>query len=255
MGILEIQKINTFGRSHNNLQFLNSTSMKKVRLLHVVFEQPIQRHELPAFRGAIIQKTNGKSILFHNHLGEDQYLNRYPLIQYKYNHGKPGLICIEDGVEEAHHFFTNKDWEVELSGRKMKLTIDQLNLNYHEFKILDHSKTYTIKNWLGLNTDNFKKYKATEDLAEKVQLLKRVLLGNILSMAKGLDWYIEQPIDLQISAINRQYAMPIKGVKVAAFDLRFKCNVHLPDGIGLGKGAGQGFGVMRNIRNQDGTNY
>jgi hypothetical protein len=223
--------------------------LKKVRILSVIFNEGIQRHELPAFRGAIISKTDGKSILFHNHLGEDQYLNRYPLIQYKYQHGKPGLLCIEDGVEEAHHFFTNKNWIIELSGRQMKLSIDQLNLNYHEFKILGQNKSYTIRNWLGLNTDNFKKYKGTEDLAEKIQLLKRVLLGNVLSMAKGIGWYIEDNIELQITGISRQYAMPIKGVKVAAFDIRFMCNVLLPDGIGLGKGAGQGYGVVRGIRN------
>jgi hypothetical protein len=213
---------------------------KRVRILQVMFNEPIQRHELPAFRGAIISKTDGKSVLFHNHLGEDQYLNRYPQIQYKYHQGKPGLLCLEHGVDEAHHFFSNSSWSVQISGRQMDLTIDRLALSNHEFALMDRKRTYRLRNWLGLNTENFKRYKALDSLAEQVQFLERILIGNLLSMAKGLDWHIEGQVEVKIANIERQYAMPLKGIKLAAFDLTFSTNLNLPEGLGLGKGAGQG---------------
>ena len=39
-----------------------------------------------------------------------------------------------------------------------------------------------------------------------------------------------------------------KDVKMTAYDLRFTCNVSLPNYIGLGKGVSHGFGTIRKIQ-------
>ena len=79
--------------------------MKKIRLLSITFDTEIKPYEIPAFRGAIIEKAGRESILFHNHLNEGAYLYKYPLIQYKMIGSKPCIMCIEHGVDEIHKFF------------------------------------------------------------------------------------------------------------------------------------------------------
>ena len=54
-----------------------------------------------------METAGRENTLFHNHLGKD-YRFSYPLIQYKRIRKKPHLFCIEDGVDEVHHFFENK---------------------------------------------------------------------------------------------------------------------------------------------------
>ena len=218
--------------------------MKTVRLLHVRFKENIKRHELPAFRGAIIEKTGRKSVLFHNHIDDQTFLHRYPHIQYKYFHGKPGLLCLAKGTEAVHHFFGNPSWSIQLSDRDIHLSVDALDLKDFVFKINGKAHSYRIKNWLGLNQKNIKAYNELPGLAEKINLLERILTGNILSMAKSFDWIIEDPIRIQIQQIEKQYVMPLKGIPLSAFDLQFTSNVTLPQYIGLGKGAGQGFGMV-----------
>lgn len=220
--------------------------MKKVRVLNVVFDQPIKRHELPAFRGAIIDKTDRKSILFHNHIGDNKFLNRYPHIQYKYIKGKPGILCIDEGTDEIHHFFNKSSWEVSVSDRKMPLSVESLDLKDFTFKVNGKMQSYKIKNWLGLNKANFQRYQDIEGLSDKVSFLEKILTGNILSMAKSIDWIINETIKIKIINIDRAYAMPLKGVKLAAFDLHFLSNVTLPNYLGLGKAAGQGYGMVLN---------
>ena len=73
--------------------------MKKLRVMTVAFDTTIEPYEIPAFRGAIAAKVGLEHEWFHNHNNEglkqvpnhldayvesqQQYHNRYPLIQYK----------------------------------------------------------------------------------------------------------------------------------------------------------------------------
>lgn len=221
--------------------------MKKVRILNVMFDQPIKRHELPAFRGAVIKKTQGKSLLFHNHISDDQFLQRYPLIQYKYLTGKPAIFCINDGVDEVHHFFANRNWDINISDREIVLTIDKLDMYNHTFQVDGRFHEYRIKNWLGLNEENIRKYKQLDSAGEQKQFLEKVLIGNIISLAKSIGWDVDKQVIMQIKHIERHYIMPLKGIKMEAFDLHLLCNVSLPNYLGLGKGASQGFGMVSRL--------
>ena len=43
----------------------------------------------------------------------------------------------------------------------------------------------------------------------------------------------------------------MKDIQVAVLDVGFKCNVALPDWIGLGKGVSKGFGVLKQINSKN----
>lgn len=68
-------------------------------------------------------------------------------------------------------------------------------------------------------------------------MLQRILIGNILSFAKGIEWHIDKPIVLHITDLQAERLSRMKDIKVAVFNIQFTCNVSLPNYIGLGKGA------------------
>jgi hypothetical protein len=223
--------------------------MKQIRLLSIVFDTEIRTSEIPAFRGAIIQKAGQENILFHNHLGNDSFVYRYPLIQYKKIGRHPAMVCIDQGVDEIHKYFQNPDWSISISGRTVPMKILSLNMNRFTMQVWDKSWRYTIRNWVALNQENYLKYRATESLAQRTQLLASILLGNILSFAKGIEWDVDKPVQLSITDMNRTNLVRLKGNDVTAFNLTFKCNVFLPNHIGLGKSITQGYGVVREVKN------
>lgn len=224
--------------------------MKKLRYLKVEFEGAIKPHEIPAFRGAVAQKAGLENPLFHNHDPGKGYLFRYPLIQYKTLRQKPALLCIEQGVEEVHKFFENKNWEIEISGEKLNLCIDKLDLNQFTMQVWNKSFDYSIRNWIALNQENYQKYQALTGIAEKTEFLEKKLVGNILAFAKGIDWHVDKTIDLKITDLKTPKPVKVKDQKLMGFNATFRTNVFLPNFIGLGKNVSLGYGVVKKLKKQ-----
>ena len=218
--------------------------MKKIRVLDIEFENEIKAWEVPGFRSAVIQLAGKENTLFHNHLGKD-YSFAYPLIQYKRILKKPHLVRIEDGVDEVHHFFENKQEGLMFGDRHYELNVENIHLNRFTIQVWDKSFNYFIQDWLAFNQDNYKVYKSLPFDLERIEFLEKILMGNILSFAKGIGWSVEKEIKLRIIDVLRTNIVSVKGVKREAFTLRFATNVFLPNNIGLGKNASIGFGVVK----------
>lgn len=224
--------------------------MKKVRILTIVFDNEIKPYEVEAFRGAVIHKAGLEHDIFHNHQSDGKSINRYPFIQYKQIKNKPCLFCIEQGVDEVHHFFTNKNWEILISGRKLNLKIDKLDLKTLNLQAWDKMFNYSMYNWIALNSANYQTFKQLTNDDEKKELLKSILIGNILSMAKTIQWNVNKNIELKINEIKHTKPIKYKNTKMIGFDINFQCNVFLPNYIGLGKGASHGMGVLKQIKKE-----
>lgn len=223
--------------------------MKKIRTLAITFHQEIPQNKIRAFRGAIAQKVGLEHILFHQHKGDKQYVYNYPFIQYKRIDKKASIFCIDDGVEELHKLFGQNDWEIDLQGERILLTVDSLNLGNYELQVLNHKRWYRIENWIGLNAKNYNSYQKLSALKEQASFLERILIGNILSLAKGVEWHIDKQIELDITNILQTKTTRWKGVPLLRFDLEVQCNIALPDYIGLGKGVSHGHGLVTTLKN------
>lgn len=224
--------------------------MKKLRTLLVKFENDLQPWEVPAFRGAVIEKVGREHLLFHHHLSDEQYYFRYPMVQYKSIHRQSAILCLGDGVDEIHKLFNQSTWEIELKGKKMDLTIDKLDLGNIILNVWEKSYTYHLSKWLALSEENYRKFKAITNEIDRMEMLERILTGNILAFAKGVDWHIEKEIKVRIHEIKRTKNIKYKNAFLLAFDVAFSANVFLPNYIGLGKGASHGYGMVRMKRNK-----
>lgn len=225
---------------------------KKLKTLLVSFENELPAHKISAFRGAIVEKVGREHAAFHNHREEEGYVYQYPVIQYKTLGYRPSLFCVGDGVDEIHNFFGLRNWDIRVHDDLLRLKIHKLDLNNITLNVWDKWFHYTIRNWLALNTENYKKYQTTNGLTERVELLEKLLIGNILSFAKGIDWRIDKPVKVQIQELRNEKMIRYKGIPLMAFDVNFSSNVFIPNYLGLGKSASHGFGVVTSInKNQN----
>ena len=218
---------------------------KYIRTLTILTDIDIQQKEVPLFRGAVLASLGDKAnLLFHNHVGEDQLRYSYPLIQYKRIGGKAAIVCVEDGVDIIGQFLTEVDGSLTIGDRQITCHTDKIQPAKILVQTWEEMFSYHISRWLPLNSQNYQRYKAIEGVIEKVLFLENILKANLLSMLKGLDIHLEKELILEITEINDPYLIYNKGVKMMAFNADFKCNLSIPDNIGIGKNASIGCGIM-----------
>ena len=228
---------------------------KTLKTLLIRFSNPISQVEVECFRGAVIHAMEDANILFHNHLEDDKLRYAYPLIQYKRINGKAAILCIGEGTEAIGEFFSACDFDVRIGNRQVRLEVEKINANQTLVQIWDTMFTYHLRKWLPLNQENYEKYVAMDSIADRYAMLERLLTGNILSFAKGLGIHFENRMECRITAAEKPYIIPYKGVKMMSFDAEFKINVSLPDFVGLGKGVSLGRGtVVRRYERKDNDN-
>jgi hypothetical protein len=221
----------------------------KIKFLKIIFEGEIEPYEVEAFRGAVIEKAGKAHINFHNHLG-DNFLYGYPTIQYKRVQKSPAIVSLDYGVDDIPHLFNNKDMEIKIGDRPLLLKVRDLQLKSYNMQVWESTFQYRIRSWLALNQDNHKLYHQIAEERDRVKMLERTLTGNILSMAKGIKWFVEKPVLIEILEIIGSREITYKKTKLLSFDLRFRSNIFLPNYIGLGKGAAHGLGIVTGISSQ-----
>lgn len=217
--------------------------MFTLKVLRVIFDCELLPFELPAFRGAIAKKVGLDNVLFHNHIGEG-FRYAYPLIQYKTLHQQPMLLCLGEGVDEAHKFFQKRDWSLHISGRVLDMKIGQLEMHQHALQLNGQRHTYRLHQWIALNQENHNEYHHLPTIEEKVAFLERKLTGNLLSFAKGIGWHVEGKIQVQIEEMPPPRMVKVKDVQVHSFQPTFSVNMALPEHIGLGGKVSLGFGTL-----------
>lgn len=221
--------------------------MYKLPTIVIQFDNEIDTKAIPFFRGAVIASLDEKDVLFHNH-DDDKLRYSYPLIQYKRIHKKAAVIGVGKGIEVISQMLSTRDFNYLIGNEKVEMRIEAVNAYDNDILLSDVADySYRIHSWLPLNSDNYKQYQKSEGIVERVQILERVLVGNILSFLKGVGIHLEEQLVLQITNITGQRPYIYKKVKMMAFDIEFKTNISLPQHIGIGKNASVGCGVVTRI--------
>jgi len=228
--------------------------VKSIKSVMVQFNLPVRNEDLPNFRGAVINTTQGNNDLFHNH-SDEGVIYRYPRVQYKKINGKAALVCFQEGTEAIHEFFSKTDWSLRLGKEKHEIKV--LDIRAHQFNvgIWDSDFRYSMTNWLPLNQENYLKFHKAESLTEKTAILENVLLGNFLTFAQEMNVDTSKKIKAVITRIAREKVLPFHGQLMQSYDLHFSTNLSIPDYVSLGKGASIGFGMVLQERVKRGKDY
>lgn len=179
--------------------------------------------------------------LLHQHL--DRPLLTYPKVQYKVLGGTPSILGIADGASVLKEI-TDDITELEFLSNTyqvlQKVTYDQMVPIIPSKDMVEYR---FVSPWLGLNQENYQKWHQIYGWKERKQFLNAILVGNMLSMAKGLGVVIEHRLNVQshLEQVPAQY----KGVGMTGFSGSIRVNLQLPDYLGIGKGVSQGFGTLR----------
>lgn len=219
---------------------------KYIRTLTVFYDTEISYREIPLFRGAVLRSLGDKAnVLYHNHTGEDTFRYSYPLIQYKRLNGKAAIVCVEEGADVIGHFLSETTESIKIGERDTKCNTVKIAPVKILMQTWNKPFPYQVSRWLPLNKENYLRYQKTEGIIERVALLEGILKGNILSMLKGLDIYLEDELTIKITNLSEPYILYNKGIGLMAFNADFNCNLSIPDYIGIGKNSSIGYGIIR----------
>jgi hypothetical protein len=201
-----------------------------------------QAHQV---RGAIASLYRDWSIM-HQHHGR-QFLYQHPLVQYKVVDGIPMVVGLGIGAEllaalEPPH---------ELVLNHVPITFKDIRCisEIYEPDFATPHRFHFATPWLALNEDNYKLYRVFESNEQVIaigQLLQRILIGNVISFAKGLGLSILARLQAHI---ENWHAEPVRAKQEeSGLMLGFAANGEItfsaPPFWGFGKQSSRGNGVM-----------
>lgn len=220
----------------------------KTRVLVINYNNILRQSEIPLFRGAVISSVGEENInvLFHNHVGETVRY-KYPKIQYKRIKNSAAIVCLNEGADTIGQFLSTTSAPLKIGERKELMTVKSINASQCLIQVWNSNFSYHLRKWLPFNQDNYKIYNNLSGIVDKAKFLEKILIGNILSFAKGVDVTLEKEVVCTIESCEEPVLLKYKGVKMMSFDLVFRTNVSLPDFIGIGKGVSLGFGTVTKI--------
>ncbi|WP_048812440.1 CRISPR-associated endonuclease Cas6 [Methanobrevibacter ruminantium] len=221
----------------------------KINTCHLVLKTNKKVKQNPSkFRGYIGREFDKYPIL-HNHYGNNKFLYSYPLVQYQIIDGQPSILGIEEGADIL------VDISSKIKALKMGdsyYRVEDHYLYYKEYDVRATRKYHQYKflsPWLALNTKNYQSFKNIKDWKEKKSFLNNIMVGNILSMSKGLGIIVNKR--LHVSSLLDDEIAEYKNVQMNAFTGEFKVNFNIPDFFGFGKGVSQGFGTVIKVTDQE----
>jgi hypothetical protein len=207
--------------------------------------QPIHgsAHQL---RGFFATKFNEYTEL-HQH-NADKFIYRYPVVQYKMIDNVPTVIGINEGAEVLKQIFDEYQ-EIRLGENTYQIVERGISLKNEEFGISDKIRTYEfVTPWLALNQENYRKFYTLKGKTERDEFIRKILIGNIISMSKSLDYDVPGQIKCDANVHFRKDRL--KDVSVMTFTGKFHANFLIPDLLGIGKSVSRGFGAVQQLKRE-----
>lgn len=224
----------------------------KVKILKIVFiSTHLRKTDIPKFRGFLAQKYPNYDLI-HNHLEDGKLRYSYPQIQFKTINGHPAIIGIKDGIAILKQVFMELN-NIKIGDKEETIYEKSISLKEEEFGVAkDYIDYQFLSPWMALNQENYEKYKKIKTILNfderyrKInELLKGILIGNIISISKSLSYTVEKQINTEL--LVKEVSTKLKSTEMNAFSGVFKINFFLPDYLGLGKSVSRGFGMMKTI--------
>jgi uncharacterized protein YbaR (Trm112 family) len=199
----------------------------------------------PSTLRGFIAKLLPDNPLLHHHLNNPNssagLMYTYPKVQYKIIDGIPIVLGIEE-AKEVVKTISNIDY-LNLKGEKYSVVDKKLIEQYTKFGVTEDMFFYKfLTPWLALDEESYRRYKK-RNTEERQKQLESILIGNIISMAKGLEYVITDKI---VAMVNVQEVQTtLKATPMLGFLGTFSVNFEIPDYWGIGKSVSRGFGTVK----------
>lgn len=199
----------------------------------------IDTREASKLRGFFGNKFSGIEEM-HNLKGE-RFAFKYPRVQYKVINEIPLICGIGEGAGIAAGVALSTN-EINIEGETLDISEKEITIENAEVGTTEDYITYKfITPWLDLNQNNIEKCSGSTE-EEREKLLKRILIGNILSMFKTLNYTVDKELKINLDLLK--CTVNFKNIKMKVFKGAFQVNFNLPDYIGIGKSVSRGFGTI-----------
>jgi len=215
-------------------------------LLKLKFDQPLEKYvKVKDLRGAVAHLYPEK-ILLHQHLEDGRLNYSYPIIQYKILNRECLILGFNEGAELLTQLdFINKT--ILLGEHRYQIVSNELYFQNVVFEVSETAVKYKfITPWLALNEKNFERFINLTDKKDRKDLLQKILIGNIISIAKNLGYTVPETIDLDLLCF-KEIGTSLKQVSMLGFLGTFSVNFSIPDYWGIGKSVSRGFGTVKRI--------
>lgn len=201
-------------------------------------------------RGYLGNLFREKSPLLHNHLENGSFRYKYPLVQYKIIDRNPMILGLNDGADVLNEIFMGIKVLV-INGKEYNFDLKYLENSFFDIYTSPHLVRYRfLTPWMALNQHNINLYNQS-DFKTQTHMLNSILIGNLLSMMKGIGQHIDTQIYVDVQ--HREDIAHFKNQPMRVFWGTFTSNLRLPDFVGLGKAVSRGFGTIKLI--EDGVIY
>lgn len=215
-------------------------------LQHLHFSLPLRPWQIEHFRGAIAQLAGLGSDHFHNHdNARGNYHYRYPLIHYQVVEGCAAITALGEGVEALERVLEGYDGRLWMGGRWHRAEVERITAAPLEFGVTPTWHTYHLRDWIALTDHSYRQWRSFTRMADKLALLERAFVGQVLAFAGGIGWHVDQRLVAEVVRVDGQRLVPCRGMAFMAFDATVRVQALLPTGIGLGKAVSLGFGRVK----------
>lgn len=220
----------------------------KYNIVNLILKTDLKLTATPAKVRGFIGNSYKEFPILHNHYSNDKFLYSYPFVQYKIIDGEIVIVGIDEGADLIKKIAP--DLSVLKLDKEYKITEKLIHEKEFDIKPSSEEKHYKfITPWLGLNQTNYNKYMQSNSWKDKKEILNKILVGNLLSMSKGLGIIVNKKLYAKTHFDEK--IVEYKGVKMNAFTGEFKIHYNIPDYFGLGKGVSQGFGCVKQIFDEE----
>lgn len=201
-------------------------------------------HKLRGFIGNLFKDYD----LIHNHdPATGKTLYRYPLIQFKLINDIPVILALGDqAITIFSDIFCKLD-KIQIDNeiypiQNMALQVETVNFGFSPGPL-----SYRfLSPWLALNQSNYKLF-LSQSQEKNIELLEKILIGNILSISRGLNYWLEPHQRLEVKIMMDSFPSHLKGIEMEGFTGLFQVNFFIPDYFALGKSVSRGFGTVEKI--------
>ena len=151
-----------------------------------------------------------ESILLHQHCGDGEshrFAYLYPRVQYRMRHGAAELLGVAEGVTAVSDALQDLK-SLELAGYQHQVTGIELREEMVDLAEVDSTREYGfVSPWLAPNQSNYLRFQSA-GRQERGDLLRRLLIGNVLSMCKSLGIWVagrlEADVDLRAGGLGQE---------------------------------------------------